>query len=149
MKWSRYNIIYQKDEKTFILYNYANDSVIFLLKELKEIVELYKENIDHLFTVHPDLYKELERKRFILDNKINEADSVIDKINKKLDSSDSLKLTINPTLDCNLKCWYCYETHIPNNQINTDTFEAIKKLILMNLSSEKFNKIGNALNRPE
>lgn len=130
MKWSRYNITYQKDDNVFILYNYSTDSFIFLLNDLRKIVESLKDDIDTLYNIHPELYNELIKKEFIVDNELNEVKAATNRIIERLNSPEIFKLTINPTLDCNLKCWYCYENHISNSLINSSTLEGIKNLLL-------------------
>ncbi len=39
----------------------------------------------------------------------------------KIDQSDkkSFHLIINPTMNCNFKCWYCYETHIKDSKMES------------------------------
>lgn len=55
MKWSKYNIVYSLDNEKDIVYNYAWDSVIILLKELSSIVISRTNQIDDLQNIHPDL----------------------------------------------------------------------------------------------
>lgn len=38
-------------------------------------------------------------------------------------------LTINPTMDCNFNCWYCYENHVVKSKIKKETLGNIKKFI--------------------
>jgi len=129
MKWSRYNYIYKKDNKIYILYNYAFDTVIFILKDLIDIVIESKENIDDLAFIHPDLYKKLLKKKFLVNEDIEEEVEELKNLNMRLQYPTFFKLTINPTLDCNLRCWYCYETHIAKSCLNQNIYEEIKKLI--------------------
>ena len=70
MNWSRYNFISQKDDHTYILYNYVDDSIIFLCKELLDIVDKNIHHVDKLAAIHPDLYRELSNKGFIIDDNI-------------------------------------------------------------------------------
>ncbi|MFR3188889.1 MAG: radical SAM protein [Phocaeicola sp.] len=46
-----------------------------------------------------------------------------------------LYIIINPTLNCNFKCWYCYETHERNSKISFETVQSIKKYIQNELNT--------------
>ncbi len=140
MKWSSYNLLHKKDSTTYVLYNYANDSIIFLVPKLAEIIKKHKNEVKELSLIHPDLYHELIKKEFIIDKNIKEQKEVLSKVTKHLESSDVFRLTINPTLDCNLKCWYCYETLIQKSTINEAVFRGVKKIISKKME-DKRNKI--------
>lgn len=127
MKWSKYNIVYSLDNEKDIVYNYAWDSVIILLKELSSIVISRTNQIDDLQNIHPDLYKEFIIRKIIIDDDIDESELIIKKIKEELGKQSVLFLTVNPTLDCNLKCWYCYESHIKNSFINEELYSSIVK----------------------
>lgn len=44
-------------------------------------------------------------------------------------ASRDLRLVVYPTQDCNLKCWYCYESHVPNTRMSKNVSERILKLV--------------------
>jgi hypothetical protein len=129
MKWSLYNFFYELHEDRFVLYNYAVDSVMIITKDVKNIIDLYKSKIDNLCAIHPDLYNELKNRSYVVRDDIDERVSIMENIRSELNSSKKFDLTINPTLDCNLRCWYCYETLIPDSKITSNTLDSIKYLI--------------------
>lgn len=47
--------------------------------------------------------------KLIVENNIDEYQECLNDITTRLKSDKSVRITVNPTLDCNLKCWYCYE----------------------------------------
>lgn len=129
MEWSKYNIFYEIDNTKSVLYNYAWDNAIMLTNELMNIVKNHMEDIVRIRNIHPDLYNEFLDKKFIILNQIVERNEIISKIKSTLNSKSALRLTVNPTLDCNLKCWYCYETHIKNSILDKKTATAIIKFV--------------------
>lgn len=71
---------------------------------------------------------------FIIDNDIDELATLDNEINELDGGQSSYDLTINPTLDCNFKCWYCYERHKRDTKLNEDIFNRIKKHLLKTLN---------------
>lgn len=45
-------------------------------------------------------------------------------------------LIINPTLDCNFRCWYCYESHLHGSVMDSNVYDSIKQLIENRLLSD-------------
>lgn len=51
---------------------------------------------------------------------------------------DNYKLTINPTLNCNFSCWYCYEDHT-NKRMTKPIIEATLKYIEKTIKNGRFS----------
>lgn len=97
-----------------------------------ELLEIVRQNIqkpDNLLQIHPDLYYNLIDKKIIVSDSVSESAEVISEIKKRLSSQSRLRLIINPTLDCNLRCWYCYETHLKGSTISHETATSIIKFV--------------------
>lgn len=129
MKYSQFNSIMAHEEK-FALYNSFEQKVIFLDPELKELLEAgISEGIDNLENIHPSFYEYLYNNNFLIENDIDEVEKV-KVISKEIDENPSTyMLTINPTMNCNFKCWYCYETHIKKSKLENNDIEKINKFI--------------------
>lgn len=141
MKYSQFNsLIYYQD--SFALYNSFNDKVIFLVPELKDFLEAAKaEGIDKLNEYHPSFYEYLIAQNFLVDESIDEVQEV-KSISQFIDDNENeFLLTINPTMNCNFKCWYCYETHIKDSKIENENISKIKKLIDQITSDSKIKII--------
>ncbi len=136
MKYSQFNTLLPYQGR-HALYNSFEQKVIFLETELKEILEAAKiEGIDELESIHPDFYKYLWENNFIVDNFKNEIESVKE-LSKKVDENNSIfLLTVNPTMNCNFKCWYCYETHIKDSKLEYSVMDSIKLFVSKTLSQE-------------
>jgi uncharacterized protein len=129
MKYSQFNAVIPHSGK-FALYNSFTQKVIFLEETLKDILQAaVRENIDDLNEVHPSFYNYLIKQEFIIENNIDEIDKV-KKLSKSYDENiDSFLLTINPSMNCNFKCWYCYETHVKNSRLSDDMIKKINLFI--------------------
>ncbi|VDH03006.1 radical SAM/SPASM domain-containing protein [Bergeyella zoohelcum] len=127
MKYSQFNTMLPYDGG-YALYNSFENKVIFLEYELKEILHAaVQEGIESLATVHPEFYAYLVQENFLVENDVDEIQKVKD-ISIKVDNNHRMFfLTINPTMNCNFKCWYCYETHIKDSKFEVS--DSIKKFI--------------------
>jgi uncharacterized protein len=136
MKYSQFNAIIPYAEK-FALYNSFSQKVIFIEETLKDILQAaVHENIDALSEVHPTFYEYLIKQEFIIENEIDEVDKV-KKLTKFHDENiNSFLLTINPSMNCNFKCWYCYETHVKNSRLNDDMINRINLFITKTANKE-------------
>lgn len=117
-------------EGKFALYNSFEQKVIFLDPELKELLEAgMAEGINGLEEVHPSFYEYLKNENFIIDTDVDEIENV-KKISRQVDENiNTYMLIINPTMNCNFKCWYCYETHIKKSKLDIEDIEKINKFI--------------------
>lgn len=109
MKYSQYNIFIQLKNHKVLLYNTLSDKFIILSENNYFLIQ--KNNIDALQQFAHDLYDKLISINSIINAEINEFDYLIRQFNLKLKDDSLYHLIINPTTNCNFKCWYCYETH--------------------------------------
>jgi uncharacterized protein len=118
MKYSQFNSIVQFEDK-FALYNSFSQRVIFLEETLKDLLNAaINEGVDNLKDIHPSFYDYLIAEKFLTDNDTDEVQLVKD-ISTVVDNNDNgFFLTINPSMNCNFKCWYCYETHVKGSMLD-------------------------------
>ena len=115
----------------------------FILLE-KELYDIYKNSLNGrgIKKIHPKFFSTLKEKGFLIDKEINELEECIDILNVYTNRNDYYLMTINPTINCNFKCWYCYETHIKESKIKPNIISNIiiftKKIIENNSKLEKF-----------
>jgi len=131
MKLSQFNLSVPHNE-SFVLYNsFTNKFLVVdaLHNDLIESAKVYG-NIDDLLTYNPVLYVDLIDKGFIVSENKDELQAVKD-IQAKVDLEDEklYQLTINPTMNCNFKCWYCYESHIKDSKMDALVMNNVKKHI--------------------
>ena len=124
MFWSKYNRIFKINNNVYVIYNYAWNKAVYLVPELKSIVEQHVQSVDELELIHPTLFQNLVKAKIVVEC-LTEECMIKNRIQQKLSSEKILRLTINPTLDCNLRCWYCYEAHNSTSNMNKETMLAI------------------------
>ena len=105
MKTSRYNL-YLQDSTGMVIYNAKSDEIVALTPELADIFEEKKCDYQGLQTLHPELCSYLVQKGIFVDEGIDEVTEYIRAIKQADAEDDSYTITVNPTLACNMKCWY-------------------------------------------
>ncbi|QXU40617.1 radical SAM/SPASM domain-containing protein [Pedobacter sp. D749] len=137
MKYSQFNsvISYQNN---FLLYNSFTNSYLVIQPFLKDLLEAsrYHNEIDDLANVHPLFYNDLIKNGFFVENSEDEVQKVRSKVEVIDNTDQEYTLTINPTMNCNFKCWYCYETHIKKSNMEEANVAKTKALISNILSAE-------------
>ena len=127
MKLNKY-LNFQEIDGNHYLFNLANESVLYLVPELTDLVKAHSGDIDALKDIHPDLYDAMAANGMISETEVDATEAFIDGRLKAEAESRSFGMTINPTLDCNMRCWYCYEKR-DAARMNADTLERIVRLI--------------------
>lgn len=133
MKYSIYNSIIFISKTAYLLYNAFADKYIICKAEL---VPLLQKSSDHIESAYPIFYKQLLQGGFLIKEDVDEIKQVIDYGIQKCINSSEYHLIINPTINCNFQCWYCYENHSAYTKMNEETICKVKKLIL-NICSNK------------
>lgn len=139
MKLSKFNTSIFHDEK-YIYHNSFTENFLLLEPLLMDLINAaqLEDNALGINEVHPELYDSLVENGFILPKEEDEIEKVRELI-KEIDDNDELfSLMILPTMNCNFKCWYCYESHIKGSKM---TESAVNDIIL--LINNKINTMEN------
>lgn len=78
---------------------------------------------------------------FIIDEQLNEIDVLRYRNRQAVFLDRCYHLVINPTLECNFHCWYCYEKH-PKGSMNADIVERCKRHIWHMVTCEKITGLN-------
>ncbi|KNF07894.1 hypothetical protein CLPU_11c00630 [Gottschalkia purinilytica] len=114
MKKSKYNKIWTMDNGVKIAFN----SMSCALAEIDDsFMEIYN-NIENISVSQLDedkkqLLNQMEEGHYIIDDELDELKQIKFRHYKGKYENNGLGLTIAPTLACNFKCPYCYETPDP------------------------------------
>lgn len=136
-KISKFNTAIYFEGKV-IYHNSLTNKFMLLEPILYDLIIASKnEDVSKLKDFHPTLFKELIRLGFIVDSNKDEIKKVKELI-KTIDNTNKYyRLIINPTMNCNFKCWYCYENHINNSKVSKNTLKSIINLIKNIVSNDE------------
>lgn len=120
-------------------YNYyapSGDKILCLNAISKIVLSLSNDEYDFMKRLmqtpvlqqqYPDLQQRLARGHFLVGSMEDEVD-YLRQLYRSVKNNGVWHLIINPTQDCNFRCWYCYEKH-PKGHMQSETMERIKKLV--------------------
>lgn len=94
-----------------VLYNSAQDEWLAMRPDVARLYVAHEDNPDALREIHPELYAYLCQHGFLIEENSDEAASLVERWDTSEREARTYSVTVNPTLDCNMGCWYCYEKH--------------------------------------
>lgn len=129
MKWSKYNALIDNGDSKYLLYNCSTDNLMIFVEDIKNIISQNVNTPEQIERVHPSLFQNLLDNQYIIDESVDEVENLIKEKEKELSSGETFKIILNPTMDCNLRCWYCYETHEPKSSMSKVQMDKVRLLI--------------------
>lgn len=117
MKQSKYNTIVSLGKQQ-VLYNTITNKFVVLSDAIKEALKCE--------TVSP-LSLKLESNNYLVKDDVDEKQMIESLFVQRRFSSKVYQLILNTSLDCNLCCWYCYETHAKKTNMS---LELVKNILL-------------------
>lgn len=141
MKQSKYNCILQ-DNTGMVIYNAATDQLVALTPQLANIFNEGKATPEKIKAQHAELYDHLLQKGIFVCDDADETEAYIRKREEYERSSGEYTITINPTLACNMSCWYCYESHKNMSAMSADVKQSVLLLIDKLLADNKLKKLN-------
>lgn len=141
MQESKYNYIMQ-DNTGMVIYNAKSDEIIALTPQLAELFNRERNEPGTIQKVHQELYNYLVDKSVLVEEGIDESKAYIEEREKQEKDSKEFTITVNPTLACNMKCWYCYENHANMPAMSEDVIKKTLLLVSNLCTSEKIEKLN-------
>lgn len=126
MKMSKYTTRLSVSDKSWLLYNAVTDKFVLYRKELDFDRQT---DLDVLQNTSKQFYEQLESGGIIIPDDKDETAEVVKKGLEYCKNDKEYYLIINPTLNCNFRCWYCYEDHSGRKKMLPETVASVNKMI--------------------
>lgn len=140
MKRNFYQIHEQISDNCYLHYNTLNDQFIFLDK-YAHLIYINAIDLNDICIKDKKLFDNLVHFGFIIPDDYDEKAIVELRRRKEQHDMSLYHIVINPTLDCNLSCWYCYENKIKKSHISQNVIEGIKKNIETHYKFNAYNTL--------
>ncbi|WFD10772.1 radical SAM/SPASM domain-containing protein [Tepidibacter hydrothermalis] len=131
MKKSNYNYIFEVKDGKKLAFNSMSCALAEIDQDFSDVLENI-ENID-IDTVNEqkkELIENMRQGNYIIDDAVDELKQIKFRHFKGKYENNSLSITIAPTLNCNFKCPYCYETpdtHIMDEAVQQSIIDRVEK----------------------
>lgn len=134
MKCSRY-VVFHEEGGAIYIYHQLTNALIQIDQELcKSLMEGAFESIP------ADIVEFLTDRCILIEDDIEESDLITYSNYKCRYASRYLRVTIMPTLNCNFRCWYCYERH-RNPVVSPEDLRTILRFIKTRVGETKKDAI--------
>lgn len=108
-KNSKYNFTVNYLDR-IIFFNALTNSIFSLSKaEYTNLKEKYLDDLNSFQFEMPNLFNIFKDNGFIVDNEVEEVNIIKFRNIRDVYLDNYYKIIVNPTLQCNFNCWYCYQ----------------------------------------
>ena len=137
MNSSYYNIPVELGSEILLFNSISKSFVIFYKDRFKEI---YRKGEFITERLSPKESSDLYKNGFLSENdNETERNLWLAIRNKRRLNTKSYLMIVNPTLDCNLRCWYCYENHKKGSRFTATLIDAILENLEMQFKINSFS----------
>lgn len=115
---SKYNF-YIEYEKRIIFFNGISRAVFSVDQREHMFIQSPLEDLSVFQSKYPVFFQFFLDGCFIIENNLNEFDYIRQLNHRDVFLDPQYRIMINPTLECNFNCWYCYEKY-PQGHMSED-----------------------------
>lgn len=136
-KVSQYNVFIDRCDSV-IVYNTLWNTFLITNRHYAELLQ--KGCCNGIEYKNEKFFNTIVEKKMVIEDTVNEIELIRETLTKTNNPSSYFELIINPTLACNFRCWYCYESHQDTSCIDNLGIEGIISFIQEVLSTRKIKK---------
>ncbi len=127
MKLSRYNFLRQYEDAT-IFFNAITCALAVVDENFLRVLDDVKNNSYDEKNYDAQLIADMKSSGCLIEDDVDELEQLEFYRNLSKYDVTNFGLTIAPTLDCNFRCKYCFETH-PKGKMSSETQAALVKFV--------------------
>lgn len=131
-------LYFKNDGKRVHIVNLLNDYFFTIRKSKAEMI--LNGQIDLISQKDPKLFDVIQKLDIIIPEEQDPLDLIRMKNRKMIFADRTYRLTINPTLECNFSCWYCYEKH-PEGKMSAKIMSSVINHIKKKIEDEKISSL--------
>lgn len=132
MKVSIYTFCIESESKEYYLYNTLSNALIEVEEDIFHSIDMAnsKNTEPDYNIIGNELWEILKTKHFITEN--DEDNFLIYKsaITELREQREFMHLTLAPTMECNFRCYYCFEIEKAKGKISPDIMDSIIKYVV-------------------
>lgn len=129
MRKSQYNTYIELENDDLLLYNSFADKFVVVPAEVLGGRNLESMSVPEIERTLPGLYSDLVEAGILVDDEMDEVSALQRRIEETDNNPALFHLHVNPTVDCNFRCWYCYEEHKAGTYMDLGVMERIFRLV--------------------
>ena len=141
MKNSLFNIFFEQGN-VILGYNTLYNTAISIKKEVYALTaKMLQYDLMHIVNQSSRIYKVMANEKFIVNDDVDELSIVASYLEQENNKESLYEIIINPTINCNFHCWYCYETHIAGAKMSLETRENVIRYIKSTIDTHRQLKV--------
>lgn len=123
MRFGIYTSIISIGEFTIIFEALSGKFVV--LKNIS--IDNSADSISQLESLYKEVFDKLVQAEILVDEDTIEVETLQQRIREIDNNEEIFFLNVNPTLDCNFHCWYCYENHVAHSEMSDEVLQSVVK----------------------
>lgn len=87
------------------------------------------------------LYEKLKEIKALVEDGTDEVEEQKQRMDAIDNDLSEVHIHVNPTLNCNFNCWYCYENHSGLSKMSSEVRDAILQMVAHKISSNEVERL--------
>ncbi|GHV44594.1 radical SAM/SPASM domain-containing protein [Bacteroidia bacterium] len=139
-KTSKYNYLIDYNSKKLLFNGITGAGFCMTLQEYEILLPLLRD-LETFKNDFPEDFQRLFRLGYIVESDFDEIAYIRFKNKESVYLDKSYRIIINPTLDCNFHCWYCYQEH-PKGYMDEQTISKIKNHLRLKIENKEISSLN-------